>query len=56
MKNIFGSRLRELRGDNSQAKQAAEMGLTQQTWARWETGIRKPDIEELADLQRRERP
>ena len=39
---IIGSRLLKLRGDKSQTKVANDLGVSQNTVASWETGIRIP--------------
>lgn len=50
MKNIFGDNLKRLRGKKTQAEMSSELGMIQQTYAKWEIGDRKPDINELAKL------
>ena len=43
----FCERLRELRGDKSQADIARLLGVKQQNWARWENGVVFPGAETL---------
>jgi len=43
----FCDRLKELRGDKSQAEVARLLGVKQQNWARWENGIVFPGAETL---------
>jgi len=50
MLKSFCAKLRQLRGNHSQAEIAKSLGLLQQTYARWEQGIRKPDIQELTAI------
>lgn len=50
MKKSFPARLLELRGEASQAVFSKKVGVLQPTYARWEQGIRRPSIDELADL------
>ena len=47
MKNLFCSRLRELRGVRSQTEVARLLGINQQNWQRYETGVSEPDFEML---------
>lgn len=47
MQNSFTARLRELRGNKSQAVFARELGVIQQTYARWENGQNEPSIEKI---------
>jgi transcriptional regulator with XRE-family HTH domain len=44
MKKLFCSRLRELRGVRSQAEVARLLGMPQQNWQRYETGVTEPDL------------
>jgi len=46
----FCSRLRELRGDDSQTKISKIFGVSQQTYANWETGRNEPDITTLSSI------
>lgn len=39
---VIGQRLIKLRGDRSQTKVANDLGVSQNTVASWETGIRIP--------------
>lgn len=50
MKKSFGSKLRDLRGSQSQAAVAAVFGIAQQTYAGWEKDQRKPDLTELCGI------
>ena len=43
--SIFTERVRELRGDRSQREVAEGIGITQQTYGRYENGARRPDLE-----------
>ena len=45
-------RLRELRGPSSQASMAAAVGVKQQNWARWESGMVTPSAEMLKTICR----
>mgnify|MGYP002626353734 CR=1 FL=1 len=49
MKKI-SSRLREIRGDLSQAKIAQKIGVSQVTWGRWELGTREPSIDDILKI------
>ena len=42
MKNIFPSRIRELRGEASQVSMARKIGVGQPTYSSWEAGIKFP--------------
>ena len=46
----FPTRLRELRGELSQAKAAEMVGLKQQYWARYEAGKVSPGAETLHNI------
>ena len=46
----LSSRLRELRGERSQAAFARELGITQQRYANYESGIREPDLTTLCRI------
>ena len=43
----FCERLRELRGEKSQADVARLLGVKQQNWARWENGVVFPGAETI---------
>lgn len=43
--SIFTERVRELRGNRSQREVAEGIGITQQTYGRYENGARRPDLE-----------
>lgn len=43
----FCERLKELRGEKSQAEIARLLGVKQQNWARWENGVVFPGAETL---------
>lgn len=43
-------RLKELRGARSQAVFAKELGITQQRYANYESGIREPDLTTLCRI------
>ena len=45
-------RLRELRGPSSQSSMAAAVGVKQQNWARWESGMVTPSAEMLKTICR----
>jgi transcriptional regulator with XRE-family HTH domain len=47
---ILSSRLRALRGVRSQAAFAKELGITQQRYANYESGIREPDLTTLCRI------
>ena len=47
---ILSRRLRELRGERSQAAFARELGITQQRYANYESGIREPDLTTLCRI------
>lgn len=47
---ILSLRLRELRGKRSQAAFARELGITQQRYANYESGIREPDLTTLCRI------
>ena len=49
-KKFFASRLKELRGVRSQAEMATMIGITQQGWARYETGKVLPGAEVLHQI------
>jgi len=44
---IFCDRLKQTRGKASQKVFAASLGLNQQTYQRYESGVREPDLEQL---------
>jgi transcriptional regulator with XRE-family HTH domain len=46
----FPRRLRELRSVKSQALIAKELGVNQQTYARWELGDRQPKLQDLCAI------
>lgn len=46
----LSSRLKELRGERSQAAFARELGITQQRYANYESGIREPDLTTLCRI------
>lgn len=46
----LSSRLKELRGARSQAAFAKELGITQQRYANYESGIREPDLTTLCRI------
>ena len=45
-------RLRELRGDSSQAEMANSIGIPQQAWARYEKGIVSPNASTIESICR----
>lgn len=47
---IFCTRLKERRGDLTQAAFARQLGMNQQTYQRYETGVREPDLETLHQI------
>ena len=50
MKILLADRLRSLRGNQTQAVFANKLGILQQTYARYEQGIRSPPFAELANI------
>ena len=48
----FSDKLRQLRGDSSQAEMARQLGMKQPQWARYESGASSPSIEVLANICR----
>ena len=42
MKNIFPSRIRELRGEASQVSMSRKIGVSQPTYSSWEAGAKFP--------------
>jgi transcriptional regulator with XRE-family HTH domain len=51
--SVFSDRLRTLRGELKQAEFARKVGIAQNTYSRYESGERVPDIEVLARLAAR---
>ncbi len=51
--SVFSDRLRTLRGELKQAEFARKVGIAQNTYSRYESGERIPDIEVLARLAAR---
>ena len=49
---VFTERLRKLRGERSQKEIAEGIGITQQTYGRYENGARKPDLEIIEAMAR----
>lgn len=49
-KILLPLRLKELRGSKTQSKTASELGVNQQTYARWELGDRQPKLNDLAAI------
>ena len=49
---VFTERLRKLRGERSQREVAEGIGITQQTYGRYENGARKPDLEIIEAMAR----
>ena len=47
---FFSDRLKELRGEKTQVAIARELGVNQQTYARWEIGDRQPKLQDLASI------
>lgn len=47
---IFCSRLKERRGQLTQAAFAKQLGMNQQTYQRYESGVREPDLETLHQI------
>ena len=47
---IFCSRLKECRGNQTQTAFAKQLGMNQQTYQRYESGIREPDLETLHQI------
>ena len=47
---IFCARLKERRGDLTQAAFARQLGMNQQTYQRYETGVREPDLDTLHQI------
>lgn len=50
MKKSFGTKLRELRGKQTQAATAAIFGIAQQTYSGWEKDQRNPSLTELCSI------
>ena len=50
MSRIFGSRLKELRGDVSREKFANKYGISPSTWRSWEEDDREPNIDTICKL------
>jgi transcriptional regulator with XRE-family HTH domain len=50
MKSNLGSRLKELRGNLSQAEMAGRLGTAQSTYSAWERGTREPDIDTILSV------
>lgn len=54
MQNNFvlqlSSRLKLLRACRTQAEMAKELGVNQQTYARWELGDRQPKLQDLCEI------
>lgn len=50
--NKFSKKLKELRDDNNllQKQLASELGVSQVTIARWETGVREPSFDDLIKI------
>lgn len=46
----FPGRLKQLRGNASQAEFAKKFGVSQVTWGRWELGQREPDLEVITKI------
>lgn len=46
----LSARLLELRGNMSQSAFSKNLGILQQTYARWELGDRQPKLQDLASL------
>ena len=50
--NSVGVRLKELRGRSSQAEMAEGIGVKQQNWARWESGVVTPSVDMIIEICR----
>ena len=50
--SIFSERLRELRGPSPQSQMAAELGMRQQQYARYENGVTIPGVDVLERICR----
>lgn len=50
MKNLLSHRLRELRGNYSQAEFCAKIGVPQTTYSGWEGGIKSPSANAIAQI------
>ena len=48
----FSDKLRQLRGETSQAEMARQLGMKQPQWARYESGASYPSIEILTNICR----
>lgn len=48
--STIGVRLKELRGPSSQKEMADVVGVKQQNWARWESGIVTPSAEMIMTI------
>ena len=53
MKIKIGSRLRSLRGQNSQESMAKVMGVSQSCWQAWEVGKNEPNVTMIHDICKR---
>ncbi len=47
---LLPSRLKALRGKKTQSAIAREIGINQQTYARWELGDRQPKLQDLSNI------
>lgn len=50
IENNFSSRLKLLRGDLSQNRFAAKMGVRQNTYNRWESGLKEPTMSNIIQI------
>lgn len=50
--NSIGVRLKELRNSSSQSEMAASVGVKQQNWARWESGVVSPSADMIIEICR----
>ena len=50
--SIFATRLRELRGTESQASFAAAIGINRVQYAKYESGVNSPSVEVLSNICR----
>ena len=48
----LSDKLRQLRGDSSQAEMARQLGMQQPQWARYESGASSPSVEVLTNICR----
>ena len=50
--SVLSEKLRQLRGESSQAEMARHLGMKQPQWARYESGMSSPSVEVLTNICR----